>query len=106
MPGFALAEATEAEQLLLILDDVAVGTLLVGMMEELVGSPLELVLTALDVERLYSVLELVELVLVATELFDGSIEELLLRLLELNVLAVDEAIDVLEVKVVKVDELV
>ena len=106
MPGFALAEATEAEQLLLILDDVAVGTLLVGMMEELVGSPLELVLTALDVERLYSVLELVELVLVATELFDGSIEELLLRLLELNVLAVDEAIDVLEVKVAKVDELV
>ena len=99
MPGFALAEATEAEQLLLILDDVAVGTLLVG-------SPLELVLTALDVERLYSVLELVELVLVATELFDGSIEELLLRLLELNVLAVDEAIDVLEVKVAKVDELV
>ena len=106
MPGFALAEATEAEQLLLILDDVAVGTLLVGMMEELVGSPLELVLTALDVERLYSVLELVELVLVATELFDGSIKELLLRLLELNVLAVDEAIDVLEVKVAKVDELV
>jgi len=106
LPGFALAEATEAEQLLLILDDVAVGTLLVGMMEELVGSPLELVLTALDVERLYSVLELVELVLVATELFDGSIEELLLRLLELNVLAVDEAIDVLEVKVAKVDELV
>ena len=106
MPGVALADATEAEQLLLILDDVAVGTLLVGMMEELVGSPLELVLTALDVERLYSVLELVELVLVATELFDGSIEELLLRLLELNVLAVDEAIDVLEVKVAKVDELV